>query len=47
MNDYILEPEPAYEPDLDAEADRHNQAWLDGLAVSDQECPPTTTEEDA
>lgn len=31
MNDYILEPEPAYEPDLDAEADRHNQAWLDGL----------------
>ena len=37
----------AAEAQAEAMWERLNQAMLDGLAVSDQECPPTTTEEDA
>ena len=35
MNDYILDPDPPYEPDLDRAADEWNQACIDGVVTAD------------
>ena len=35
MNDYILDPDPCYEPDLDREADEYNDLCMSGAITAD------------